>query len=194
MLGDKYLLQKITPSMPWRMKQASPFLKCQLLLNVYTCLQGLHTAGRKIFTATLPQNMQLSVWLAAWEAMRRSRKQESRFFKASFTFFPPFFTFLSGSVHLSLFRGHCNHKRPGWGEEEQDHAGEELRHPHCGGGLWGLHAVGRKLWKWRCCHCLQGDFSAFISFSLSTIRALRQWSTMTSAFLLFIAWLSLQWH
>ena len=78
--------------------------------------------------------------------------------------FPPFHVFPPGSVHLSLFCRHCNLERPGRGEREQDHAGEDLRHPHRGGGLRGLHAVDRELWKWSCCHCLQGDFSSLVSF------------------------------
>jgi len=49
--------------------------------------------------------------------------------------FSPRFYFPPGSVHLSLFCRHCNLERPGRGEREQDHAGEDLRHPHRGGGL-----------------------------------------------------------
>ena len=108
----------------------------------------------------------------------------------------PLFIFPPGSVHLSLFCRHCNLERPGRGEHEQDHAGEDLRHPHRGGGLRGLHAVGRELRKWSCCHCLQGDFSSLVSFvkiGMSTFRALRQWSSMTSAFLLCTAWPSWRW-
>ena len=64
----------------------------------------------------------------------------------------------SGPVYLPLFCGHCNLKRQGRGKDKQGHAGEDLRHPHRGGGLRGIHAAGRELWQWCCCHRLQGDF------------------------------------
>ena len=57
-----------------------------------------------------------------------------------------------GPVHLPLVCGHCYPGRRG----AHGHVEEELRYPHGGGGLRGLHAVGRELWQWCRCHCLQG--------------------------------------
>ena len=57
-----------------------------------------------------------------------------------------------GPVHLPLVCVYCYPRR----RRPQGHVGEELRYPHGGGGLRGLHAVGRELWQWCRCNCLQG--------------------------------------